>query len=169
MSMSNVGYRRHWDRCRCPPMLVGNSPVGNFFFLTATCPCRDGKYCGTVTTTSYGFSLGKQICLGFVQDLSDDNTPEVSRYALVIVENFSRRVQEVFFCTEKLHSWPSWWTLFQLITPDFVKTGEFEVDIMGVRYPAHCRLSPPVLPKKVIPPLSPSFPTFITLCTFLKI
>jgi len=38
---------------------------------------RDGKYCGTVTTTSYGFSLGKQICLGFVQDLGDDNSPEV--------------------------------------------------------------------------------------------
>ena len=32
---------------------------------------RDGKFCGTVTTASYGFSLGQQICLGFVQDLRD--------------------------------------------------------------------------------------------------
>ena len=30
---------------------------------------RDGEFCGTVTTASYGFSLGQQICLGFVQDL----------------------------------------------------------------------------------------------------
>jgi hypothetical protein len=22
MSMSDVGYRRHWDRCRCPPMFI---------------------------------------------------------------------------------------------------------------------------------------------------
>ncbi len=70
----------------------------------ATCPCRDGKYCGTVTTTSYGFSLGKQICLGFVQDLSDDNTPEVSRYALVIIGELVTAWSRVFFCTEKRHS-----------------------------------------------------------------
>jgi len=37
---------------------------------------RDGKYCGTVTTTSYGFSLHKQICLGFIQDFGDDGKPK---------------------------------------------------------------------------------------------
>jgi len=36
---------------------------------------RNGKYCGTVTTTSYGFSLGKQICLGFIQDIGEDGKP----------------------------------------------------------------------------------------------
>ena len=73
---------------------------------------RDDKFCGTVTTTSYGFSLGKQVCLGFVQDFADDGESGV-------------------------------------IGPDFVKTGNFEVDIFGVRYPAQCRLNPPVLPTKV--------------------
>jgi len=33
---------------------------------------RNNQYCGTVTTTSYGFSLGRQICLGFVQDLCEE-------------------------------------------------------------------------------------------------
>ena len=63
--------------------------------------------------SSYGFSLGKQVCLGFVQDFSSTGEAGV-------------------------------------ITQDFVKTGNFEVDIFGVRYPATCRLNPPVLPKKVI-------------------
>ena len=36
-----------------------------------------------------------------------------------------------------------------MIGPEFVKSGNFEVDIFGVRYPAQCRLNPPVLPTKV--------------------
>jgi len=74
---------------------------------------RDDKFCGTVTTTSYGFSLGKQVCLGFVQDFSSTGEAGV-------------------------------------INQDFIKTGNFEVDIFGVRYPATCRLNPPMLPKKVM-------------------
>ena len=35
------------------------------------------------------------------------------------------------------------------ITADFVKTGNFEIDIFGVRYPASAHLRPPVLPKKI--------------------
>ena len=31
---------------------------------------RNGQFCGTVTTSSYGFSLKQQVCLGFVQDFS---------------------------------------------------------------------------------------------------
>ncbi|XP_043224841.1 pyruvate dehydrogenase phosphatase regulatory subunit, mitochondrial-like isoform X2 [Amphibalanus amphitrite] len=31
---------------------------------------RDGAYCGLVTTSAFGYSLGKLVCLGFVQDLS---------------------------------------------------------------------------------------------------
>lgn len=34
---------------------------------------RDEVFCGTVTTASYGFSVGQQICLGFVQDLREGN------------------------------------------------------------------------------------------------
>jgi len=37
---------------------------------------RNGKFCGTVTTTSYGFSLAKQICLGFLQDFDENGNPE---------------------------------------------------------------------------------------------
>jgi len=37
---------------------------------------RNGKYCGSVTTTSYGFSLAKQICLGFLQDFDEDGNPQ---------------------------------------------------------------------------------------------
>ncbi|XP_037089302.1 pyruvate dehydrogenase phosphatase regulatory subunit, mitochondrial-like [Pollicipes pollicipes] len=31
---------------------------------------RDGEYAGLVTTSAFGYSLGKLVCLGFVQDLS---------------------------------------------------------------------------------------------------
>jgi len=75
---------------------------------------RDGVFCGNVTTTSYGFSLGKQICLGFVHD-TDPVTKEL-----------------------------------KIVTPDFVKNGNFEVNIAGMHYNATCRLNPPVLPKKVM-------------------
>jgi len=75
---------------------------------------RNDEFCGTVTTASYGFSLGKQICLGFVQDFSGSDGEAVA------------------------------------VCQDFVKSGEFEVEVFGVRYPAQCRLNPPVLPKKVM-------------------
>jgi pyruvate dehydrogenase phosphatase regulatory subunit len=74
---------------------------------------RDGVLVGNVTTTSYGFSLGKQICLGFVHD----RCPSTGER--------------------------------KIVTPEFVKTGIFEVDIAGIMYPATVRLNPPVLPKKV--------------------
>lgn len=30
---------------------------------------RDGKYCGEATTTAYGYTFKKQVCLGFVTNL----------------------------------------------------------------------------------------------------
>jgi len=75
---------------------------------------RNDEFCGTVTTTSYGFSLGRQICLGFVQDFSGEGGQPVH------------------------------------IGQNFVKSGDFEVEVFGTRYPAQCRLNPPVLPKKVM-------------------
>ncbi|XP_050361325.1 pyruvate dehydrogenase phosphatase regulatory subunit, mitochondrial isoform X1 [Nymphalis io] len=37
---------------------------------------RDGNYCGQTTTTSYGFTFKKQVCLGFVQNLDEDGVPQ---------------------------------------------------------------------------------------------
>ena len=36
---------------------------------------RNGKFVGIVTSTAYGYSLDRQVCLGFVHDY-DDNTGE---------------------------------------------------------------------------------------------
>ncbi|KAJ2954097.1 hypothetical protein O0L34_g2314 [Tuta absoluta] len=36
---------------------------------------RDGNYCGQTTTTSYGFTFKKQVCLGFVQNLDEKGVP----------------------------------------------------------------------------------------------
>jgi len=73
---------------------------------------RNGEFCGTVTTTSYGFSLNKQVCLGFIKNLDADGQPQV-------------------------------------IDKEYVTSGEFEVDILGIKYPATARLYQPKLPKKV--------------------
>ncbi len=49
MSMSDVGYRRHWDRCRCPPMgkgnkaiNVGTSRVGHMLYLVSALALSTG-------------------------------------------------------------------------------------------------------------------------------
>ncbi|KAI5640955.1 aminomethyltransferase folate-binding domain-containing protein [Phthorimaea operculella] len=36
---------------------------------------RDGNYCGQTTTTSYGYTFKKQVCLGFVQNLDENGVP----------------------------------------------------------------------------------------------
>jgi pyruvate dehydrogenase phosphatase regulatory subunit len=33
---------------------------------------RNGKYCGSTTSTAYGFTLDRHVCLGYVQDLDND-------------------------------------------------------------------------------------------------
>ena len=38
---------------------------------------RDGKYAGRVTTTAYGFSLDRHVCLGFVHDYDEDSEESV--------------------------------------------------------------------------------------------
>ena len=40
---------------------------------------RDGIYAGRVTTTAYGFSLNRHVCLGFVHDY-DECGPEGCKY-----------------------------------------------------------------------------------------
>ncbi|KAJ8738008.1 hypothetical protein PYW08_000603 [Mythimna loreyi] len=37
---------------------------------------RDGNYCGQTTTTSYGFTFKKQVCLGFVEKLDEQGVPQ---------------------------------------------------------------------------------------------
>ncbi len=46
--------------------------------------CRNGKYVGNVTSTAYGFSLGKQVCLGYVHDFDDAGEAKVLTYDYVL-------------------------------------------------------------------------------------
>ncbi|XP_046389566.1 pyruvate dehydrogenase phosphatase regulatory subunit, mitochondrial [Ischnura elegans] len=72
---------------------------------------RDGKYVGVTTTTGFGFTLGRQICLGFIQNFDDNGIP-------------------------------------QEVTNDYVMSGDYEVDIAGIRYSAKVNLHSPNLPTK---------------------
>ncbi|XP_059488036.1 pyruvate dehydrogenase phosphatase regulatory subunit, mitochondrial [Neocloeon triangulifer] len=75
---------------------------------------RDGRYVGATTTTGYGFTLGRQVCLGFVQNRDEKGNTG-------------------------------------LVTTDYVLSGEYQVDIAGVKYEAKVNLHSPVLPTKYTP------------------
>ncbi|KAK6644016.1 hypothetical protein RUM43_000281 [Polyplax serrata] len=72
---------------------------------------RNGKYVGATTTTGYGYTFKKQICLGFVKNLNEFNEA-------------------------------------QKVTSEWVLSGNYEVDIAGVRYGAKVNLHSPNLPTK---------------------
>ncbi|KAL2723148.1 hypothetical protein V1477_019739 [Vespula maculifrons] len=72
---------------------------------------RNGKYCGMTTTTGYGFTFKKQVCLGFVQNFDSEG-----------------RSQEV--------------------TNEYVLSGDYEVDVAGIKFHAKCHLHSPNLPTK---------------------
>ncbi|XP_046665146.1 pyruvate dehydrogenase phosphatase regulatory subunit, mitochondrial isoform X1 [Homalodisca vitripennis] len=72
---------------------------------------RDNQYVGATTTTGYGFTLKRMVCLGFVQNLDAQGNPQV-------------------------------------VTNDYVMSGQYEVDIAGIRYPAKVGLHSPNLPTK---------------------
>ncbi|XP_043248408.1 pyruvate dehydrogenase phosphatase regulatory subunit, mitochondrial [Colletes gigas] len=72
---------------------------------------RNGEYCGMTTTTGYGFTFKKQVCLGFIQ-------------------NFDSQGQR------------------QEVTNEYVLSGDYEVDVAGIKYPAKCHLHSPNLPTK---------------------
>ena len=74
---------------------------------------RDGRYVGSVTTTSYGFSLKKHVAIGFVHDFEADGVTK------------------------------------KVVSDDYVKSGDYEIEIAGIRYPAKVRLTPPVLPARI--------------------
>ncbi|XP_040572212.1 pyruvate dehydrogenase phosphatase regulatory subunit, mitochondrial [Lepeophtheirus salmonis] len=70
---------------------------------------RNGKFVGTVTTSSFGFSLKRHVVLGFLHH--DDGK--------------------------------------SLVTQQWIREGNYEIDIAGHLFPAHVKLNPPVLPTKV--------------------
>ncbi|PSN40541.1 hypothetical protein C0J52_12258 [Blattella germanica] len=72
---------------------------------------RDGKYVGATTTTGYGFTFKKQVCLGFVQNFDEQGKAQV-------------------------------------VTPEYVTSGEYEVDVAGMRFTAKVNLRSPNLPTK---------------------
>ncbi|KAI8431224.1 hypothetical protein MSG28_001261 [Choristoneura fumiferana] len=37
---------------------------------------RDNVHCGQTTTTSYGYTFKKQVCLGFVENLDENGVPQ---------------------------------------------------------------------------------------------
>lgn len=57
---------------------------------------RNGRYCGETTTTGYGYTFKKQVCLGFVRNVSQKGVP-------------------------------------QKVTNDFILSGDYEVEIAGIR------------------------------------
>ncbi|XP_078040959.1 pyruvate dehydrogenase phosphatase regulatory subunit, mitochondrial [Augochlora pura] len=72
---------------------------------------RNGKYCGMTTTTGYGFTFRKQVCLGFIQNFDLQGQP-------------------------------------QEVTNEYVLSGNYEVDVAGMKFPAKCHLHSPNLPTK---------------------
>ncbi|KAF7265881.1 hypothetical protein GWI33_020628 [Rhynchophorus ferrugineus] len=72
---------------------------------------RDGKQVGMCTTTGYGFTFKKQVCLGFVENIDADGQK-------------------------------------QKVSNDFITSGDFEVDIAGIKYHAKANLHSPILPTK---------------------
>lgn len=66
---------------------------------------RNGELCGRTTTTSYGFTFMKQVCLGFVQDIGEDGQllPVTSDY--VLNGEFEVEICGIRFpCKVNLHS-----------------------------------------------------------------
>lgn len=72
---------------------------------------RNGKYCGMTTTTGYGFTFKKQVCLGFVQNFDSYGHPRE-------------------------------------VTNEYILSGDYEVDVAGIKFPAKCHLHSPNLPTK---------------------
>lgn len=87
----------HSHVCETDPWPWGGEPI-----------FRNGVLVGRVTTTSFGFTLGQHVLLGFVHNPSKEDDCFVS--------------------------------------VPYVKSGEYEVEIAGIRYPAKVRLNPPSLP-----------------------
>ncbi|XP_018566910.1 pyruvate dehydrogenase phosphatase regulatory subunit, mitochondrial [Anoplophora glabripennis] len=72
---------------------------------------RNGKYVGMTTTTGYGYTFMKQVCLGFVENIDEKGER-------------------------------------QKVTNEYITSGDFEIDIAGIKYPAKANIHSPFLPTK---------------------
>jgi len=77
---------------------------------------RDGRFAGSVTTAAYGFSINKHVCLGFIHNYRNGNDTEEGGDG------------------------------DGLVTSQWVKSGQYEIEIGGLRFPVTAKLTAPVLP-----------------------
>jgi pyruvate dehydrogenase phosphatase regulatory subunit len=73
---------------------------------------RNGKFAGFTTSSCFGYTMNRLICLGLVRDY-DENTKEMN-----VIKNW--------------HDW-------------VMKSGQFEIDINGKKFPAKTSIYPPKL------------------------
>lgn len=72
---------------------------------------RDGKYVGSCTTTGYGYTFKRQVCLGFIHNIDKNG-------------------------------------VYQKVDNDYVLSGDYEVVVAGLRFPAKVSIHSPILPTK---------------------
>lgn len=66
---------------------------------------RDGNYCGQTTTTSYGFTFKKQVCLGFVEKLDDAGVPQPISTEYVLAGHYEIDIGGIRYAAKmNLHS-----------------------------------------------------------------
>lgn len=93
---------------------------------------RNGELAGMVTTAGYGFTLNRQVL-----------TKLVNYWVLhVIMIHCGIKI-----CLGYIQNYDVTGTIHRL-TPDYVTSGQYEVDIAGLRYNARVSLRSPTLPTK---------------------
>ncbi|XP_076169845.1 pyruvate dehydrogenase phosphatase regulatory subunit, mitochondrial [Ptiloglossa arizonensis] len=66
---------------------------------------RNGAYCGMTTTTGYGFTFKKQVCLGFVQNFDSQGRPQEVTNEYVLLGDYEVDVAGIKFSAKcHLHS-----------------------------------------------------------------
>lgn len=66
---------------------------------------RDGIYAGTTTTSSYGFTFKKQVCLGFVQNIDENGELQIVTNDYVLNGDYEVEIAGIRFPAKvHLHS-----------------------------------------------------------------
>ncbi|CAB3226428.1 unnamed protein product [Arctia plantaginis] len=66
---------------------------------------RNGNYCGQTTTTSYGYTFKKQVCLGFVENLDANGVPQVINSEYVLAGQYEIDIAGIRYAAKvNLHS-----------------------------------------------------------------
>ncbi|KYN15161.1 PREDICTED: pyruvate dehydrogenase phosphatase regulatory subunit, mitochondrial isoform X1 [Trachymyrmex cornetzi] len=66
---------------------------------------RNGKYCGMTTTTGYGFTFKKQVCLGFVQNFDSKDQPQEVTNEYILSGDYEVNVAGIMYSAKcHLHS-----------------------------------------------------------------